>query len=73
MRKHGKWTALDLRAEDFNSHSPTMGRYARMLAEWNASKEQHNLTAADIARILGMNKWVWVPAVVRIARLDYRS
>jgi len=53
MRKYGKWTFLDLAAEDFNSHSQTEGRYKRMLGEWNASKEKYKLTAADIVRILG--------------------
>jgi len=53
VRKHGRWTSLDLGSEDFNSHSPTEGRYQKMLAEWNASNDKHRLTATDIARILG--------------------
>jgi uncharacterized protein YfbU (UPF0304 family) len=53
MRKHDKWTFLDLASTDFNSHFPTAVKYAGMLREWNASKDKHKLTAADIVRILG--------------------
>ena len=53
MRKHGRWAFLDLVSEDFNSHSPTEGRYQKMLAAWNASGDKHQLTADDIVRILG--------------------
>jgi uncharacterized protein len=53
LRSHGKWTFIDLRSEDFNSHSPTEGRYRRMLAAWKESKDEHQLSAADILRILG--------------------
>jgi uncharacterized protein YfbU (UPF0304 family) len=52
MRKHGKWDFLDLAATNFNSHCPTADRYERMLAEWGASENKYELTAADIIRIL---------------------
>jgi len=52
MRKYGKWSFLDLASQDFNSHAPTKSRYTKMLAEWNASTDKYNLSAADIVRIL---------------------
>lgn len=53
LRKYGKWDFLELASADFNSHFPTKSRYAKMLTEWNSSKDKLQLTAADIVRILG--------------------
>jgi hypothetical protein len=53
MRKNGKWTFIELASEDFNSHCPTREKYGQMLADFNASRDKHRLTAADIVRILG--------------------
>jgi uncharacterized protein YfbU (UPF0304 family) len=53
MRKYGKWTFLELSSEDFNSHYPTESRYREMLARWDASNNKHQLSSADIIRILG--------------------
>jgi len=39
------------RPEGFNSHSPVLDAYRRMLEEWNRSQEKHALSRDDILRI----------------------
>lgn len=53
MRRHRKWTFLDLASADFNSHHSTGDTYRHMLAQWRQSKDPFGLSAADVVRILG--------------------
>ena len=39
------------KGDDYDSHMPTLDRYAAMLDEWNKSADRHKLTRADIVRI----------------------
>ncbi len=50
LRAGGKFTDLD-EGDDLNSHMPVLDQYRRMLSEWNASEDRHELTLDDIRRI----------------------
>ena len=39
------------KGNDYDSHMPTLDRYAAMLDEWNRSADRHRLTKTDIQRI----------------------
>jgi len=49
----GRFTDLD-RGDDFNSHTPTLPRYRRMLSEWKKSADKNNLSKDDIIRIISL-------------------
>ena len=40
------------KGDDYNSHMPTLDRYAAMLDEWNKSADRHRLTRTEIQRIV---------------------
>jgi uncharacterized protein len=42
------------KGDDYNSHMPTLDRYAAMLDEWNRSTDPQHLTKGDIQRISGV-------------------
>lgn len=39
-------------AKDFDSHSPILGAYQRMLTEWEKSNTPYQLTKDDVIRII---------------------
>lgn len=39
--------------DHYNSHTPVLPNYRKMLAEWQKSTDQHRLTRADLIRITG--------------------
>ena len=47
----GRFTDLD-RLDDFNSHSPVLDTYRRMLAEYERSANKYSLTKDDVVRIV---------------------
>jgi len=46
----GRFTELD-RGDDFNSHSPVLDAYRRMLIEWRNSEDRYHLSEDDLVRI----------------------
>jgi uncharacterized protein len=51
----GRWE--EFKGCDLNTHSEMMPVYDRMLAAWNQSKDQVELTREDVLRILNANPW----------------
>jgi len=47
----GRFPELD-RRDDFNSHFPMLDRYRRMLDQWRNLDKSHELTKADILKIV---------------------
>jgi uncharacterized protein YfbU (UPF0304 family) len=52
----GKFAELD-RGDDFNSHSPTLDAYRRMLGEWQNSEDRYHLTKDDLVRITSARRY----------------
>jgi uncharacterized protein YfbU (UPF0304 family) len=46
----GRFTELD-RGDDFNSHTPVLDAYRRMLIEWRNSEDRYHLSKDDLVRI----------------------
>ncbi|UJF18715.1 YfbU family protein [Vibrio sp. SS-MA-C1-2] len=48
----GQYPQFDSSQHQFNSQTPMMNKYQRMLAEWKACPRQYHLSAAELQKIL---------------------
>jgi uncharacterized protein len=52
VEKEGRFSLLKPHSEDFNSHTPMLDQYRRMIDVWKLTSNRYELTRDDIAAIL---------------------
>ena len=52
VEKEGRFSLLKLSSADFNSHTPMLDRYRRMIDNWKLTANQYELTPDEITAIL---------------------
>ena len=53
VEREGRFSLLKLSSADFNSHTPMLDRYRRMIDNWKLTANQYDLTREGITAILG--------------------
>jgi uncharacterized protein len=53
VEKEGQFRSLKPNSEDFNSHTPMLDQYRRMIDVWKLTGNRYELTRDDLSAILG--------------------
>jgi uncharacterized protein len=59
VEKEHRFADLKPNSEDFDSHTPTVKRYRRMIPVWKAIENRDELTREDMISILDGSESVW--------------
>jgi len=67
VEKEHRFTDLKPNTEDFESHTPTVERYRRMIPVWKSIENRDELTREDIATLV-TREGVWIHFVMGMTR-----